>query len=121
ADFQASLREAAALEDFLDRARLYGQEHLFLIGARILSGTVSAAQAGVTFARLADVLIRALHRAVERSFAETHGRIRGGETAVLAMGKLGGREMTATSDLDLIIVYDFDEEHPESDGQRPLY
>ena len=37
------------------------------------------------------------------------------------MGKLGGREMTATSDLDLILVYDFDDEHPESDGKRPLY
>ena len=40
---------------------------------------------------------------------------------MLALGKLGGREMTATSDLDLIIVYDFDEEHPQSDGARPLY
>jgi glutamate-ammonia-ligase adenylyltransferase len=41
--------------------------------------------------------------------------------ALLALGKLGGREMTATSDLDLIIVYDFDPEHPQSDGARPLY
>ena len=40
---------------------------------------------------------------------------------MLALGKLGGREMTATSDLDLIIVYDFDAEHPQSDGARPLY
>ena len=37
------------------------------------------------------------------------------------MGKLGGREMTATSDLDLILIYDFDQAHPESDGKRPLY
>jgi glutamate-ammonia-ligase adenylyltransferase len=29
--------------------------------------------------------------------------------------------MTATSDLDLIVVYDFDSEHPESNGPRPLY
>ena len=29
--------------------------------------------------------------------------------------------MTATSDLDLILVYDFDDENPESDGARPLY
>jgi glutamate-ammonia-ligase adenylyltransferase len=121
AELRASLGQASALEDFLDRARLFGQEHMFLIGARILSGTVSAAQAGTAFARLADVVIRALHGAVERSFAEVHGRIRGGEAAVLAMGKLGGREMTATSDLDLIIIYDFDEQHPESDGARSLY
>jgi [glutamine synthetase] adenylyltransferase / [glutamine synthetase]-adenylyl-L-tyrosine phosphorylase len=29
--------------------------------------------------------------------------------------------MTATSDLDLILIYDFDAEHPESDGKRSLY
>jgi glutamate-ammonia-ligase adenylyltransferase len=121
AALQASLRQASALEDFLDRARLFGQEHMFLIGARILSGTVSAGQAGATFARLADALVRALHAAVASSFAELHGRIRGGEAAVLAMGKLGGQEMTATSDLDLIVVYEFEAEHPESDGVRPLY
>src|SRR5262249_41500346 len=43
------------------------------------------------------------------------------EVAILALGKLGGREMTPTSDLDLIVVYDFDPEQPESDGGRPLY
>ncbi len=30
-----------------------------------------------------------------------------GRSAIVAMGKLGGREMTAASDLDLIVVYDF--------------
>jgi glutamate-ammonia-ligase adenylyltransferase len=29
--------------------------------------------------------------------------------------------MTANSDLDLIIVYDFDEDEPQSDGERSLY
>ena len=102
--------------------RMFGQEQMFLIGARILSGTVSAEQAGEAFARLADVVDpRAASRASRTTFAEAHGRMRGQETAVLALGKLGGREMTATSDLDLIIVYDFDAEHPQSDGARPLY
>ncbi len=43
------------------------------------------------------------------------------EIAVLALGKLGGREMAATSDLDLIVIYEFDPEHPDSTGPRPLY
>jgi glutamate-ammonia-ligase adenylyltransferase len=47
--------------------------------------------------------------------------MRNEESAVIAMGKLGGCEMTATSDLDLILVYDFDDDNPESDGARPLY
>ncbi len=116
-----SLRQSSSYEDFLDRIRIFAQEQMFLIGTRILSGTVSAEQAGEAFARLADMLVRSLYRAVEGEFIKLHGRIAGQEVAILAMGKLGGREMTATSDLDLIVIYDFDTEHPESDGKRPLY
>lgn len=121
AELQRTLSEAQSYEDYLDRLRLFSQEHMFLIGARILSGTVSAEQAGEAFARLADIIIRALHRKVEDMFAQAHGRIKGQEIVLLALGKLGGREITATSDLDLIIVYDFDAEHPQSDGGRSLY
>ena len=121
AELSGSLAQAGSYEDLLDRARQFGQEHMFLIGVRILSGTVSAEQAGEAFARLADVLIRAVHRAVEDNFIIAHGRMKGQQSAILALGKLGGRETTATSDLDLIIVYDFDEEHPQSNGPRKLY
>jgi [glutamine synthetase] adenylyltransferase / [glutamine synthetase]-adenylyl-L-tyrosine phosphorylase len=121
AELARSLEQARTDEDFLDRVRLFGQEHMFLIGARILSGTVSAEQAGEAFASLADVVIRALHHTTEKTFAASYGRIPGGESAILSMGKLGGREMTASSDLDLIVIYDFDPAHPESDGPRPLY
>jgi glutamate-ammonia-ligase adenylyltransferase len=116
-----SLRQAGSFEDFLDRIRIFAQEQMFLLGTRILSGTASAEQAGEAFARLADVLIRSLHRAIEEQFVRQHGRIAGQESAILALGKLGGREMTATSDLDLIVVYDFDPDRPESSGPRPLY
>jgi glutamate-ammonia-ligase adenylyltransferase len=36
------------------------------------------------------------------------------------MGKLGGREMTASSDLDLVFVYDVPDGVESSDGQKPL-
>ena len=105
----------------VDAIRLFGQEHMFLIGARIISGSLSAQQAGETFARLADVLLNVVHRWVQAEFAKTHGFVSGGESAVLALGRLGAREMTAGSDLDLIVVYDFDQQHPQSDGKRPLH
>jgi glutamate-ammonia-ligase adenylyltransferase len=116
-----SLGQAGSYEDFLDRIRIFAQEQMFLIGTRIISGTVSAEQAGEAFARLADALIRCLHRTIEEHFAQLHGRIAGQQTAILALGRLGGREMTASSDLDLIVVYDFDSERPESVGPRRLY
>ena len=119
--FDAALAQSRHDEDLLERIRMFGLEYMFLIGVRILSGTVTARQAGEAFAKLADAVIRAVHRAVADNFAVSYGHMRGEETAVVAMGKLGGYEMTATSDLDLILVYDFDDKYPESNGARPLY
>ncbi|UZE47540.1 bifunctional [glutamine synthetase] adenylyltransferase/[glutamine synthetase]-adenylyl-L-tyrosine phosphorylase [Rhodopseudomonas sp. P2A-2r] len=117
----ATLQDANSYEEFLDRLRLFGQESLFLIGARILSGTVSAQQAGIAFADVAEGITHTLHGLVMDQFASQHGRIKGQHTAILAMGRLGSREMTASSDLDLILIYDHDLEEPDSDGARPLH
>ncbi|MCP4615075.1 MAG: bifunctional [glutamine synthetase] adenylyltransferase/[glutamine synthetase]-adenylyl-L-tyrosine phosphorylase [Bradyrhizobium sp.] len=117
----ATLQDAASYEDFLDRLRLFGQESLFLIGARILSGTVSAQQAGGAFADVAEGIVHTVHGLVTDQFAGQYGRIAGQETAIVAMGRLGGREMTASSDLDLILLYDYDHEQPDSDGERSLH
>jgi [glutamine synthetase] adenylyltransferase / [glutamine synthetase]-adenylyl-L-tyrosine phosphorylase len=119
--FDAALAQSRYHEDLLERIRMFGLEYMFLIGVRILTGTVTARQAGEAFARLADAVIRAVHRSVGANFATAHGHMREEETAVVALGKLGGYEMTATSDLDLILIYDFDGGFPESDGPRPLY
>ncbi|HWK38017.1 MAG TPA: bifunctional [glutamine synthetase] adenylyltransferase/[glutamine synthetase]-adenylyl-L-tyrosine phosphorylase [Hyphomicrobium sp.] len=104
----------------LDRARVIGSEQQFLIGVRVLSGAIKANQAGGAYALLAERMIDGLLRAVERDLERTHGKVPGGAAAVLAMGKLGGRETTAASDLDLILIYDFDEKAAQSDGARPL-
>src|SRR2546430_9118755 len=117
----ATLADADSYEYFLDRLRLFGQESLFLIGARILSGTVSAQQASVAFADVAEGIVHTVHGLVRDQFATQYGRIQGQETAILAMGRLGSREMTASSDLDLILLYDFDTDSPDSDGERSLH
>jgi glutamate-ammonia-ligase adenylyltransferase len=111
---------APDLQEALDRARAVGNEQGFLIGVRVLSGSIRAGQAGGAYARLAEHLIAALQHRVEEEMAQAHGRLPGGGAVVLAMGKLGGREMTAASDLDLILVYDCDSDAEQSDGPRPL-
>ncbi|HEY8066062.1 MAG TPA: bifunctional [glutamine synthetase] adenylyltransferase/[glutamine synthetase]-adenylyl-L-tyrosine phosphorylase [Methylosinus sp.] len=119
ASFQRSLAETRSYEEALDAARVFGQEQKFLIGVRILTGALSVAEAGLAYARLAECVIAALLPRVEAEFARAHGRIEGGRAAVVALGKLGGREMTAASDLDLMLLYDADP-HAESEGERPL-
>ncbi|MCB1436671.1 MAG: bifunctional [glutamine synthetase] adenylyltransferase/[glutamine synthetase]-adenylyl-L-tyrosine phosphorylase [Rhodobiaceae bacterium] len=117
---ETALGLARSYEEMLDRARRFGQEQAFLIGVRVLSGTISASQAGGAFAALAEMLVKRLHKAAGEELAQTHGLVPGGSSVVLALGKLGGSEITAASDLDLIVIYDFPEDTTASDGRRPL-
>ncbi|MDZ4380503.1 MAG: bifunctional [glutamine synthetase] adenylyltransferase/[glutamine synthetase]-adenylyl-L-tyrosine phosphorylase [Parvibaculum sp.] len=119
-----SLREelahAADYQDVLDFARVWAREYRFRLGVRVLSGSADAEEAGPAYAALASELVAALAPAAEARVAEKHGRVPGGRFAVVAMGKLGSEEMSAASDLDLIVIYDADPE-VSSDGERPLY
>ncbi len=112
--------EAVSYEDALDRARIFGQEQKFLIGVRVLTGTLSVGDAGRAYARLAGVLVARLFDQASCEFARAHGVIEGGAVAVVAMGKLGGFEMTAASDLDLMLLYDADPLAESKGGERTL-
>jgi len=89
-------------EERLNRARIAGEEQSFLVGAGLLSGTVSPREAGEAYSLLAEATIETLLEVVQAEF----GTADFPPPAIIAMGKLGGREMTAASDLDLIVVYD---------------
>ena len=115
-----AIAEAYDYQEALDRARIVGREQGFLIGVRVISGTISARQAGAAYAGLAETLIAVLAERVEAELVRQHGRMPDGHAAVIAMGKLGGREMTASSDLDLIVVYDYEGDTAQSDGPRSL-
>jgi [glutamine synthetase] adenylyltransferase / [glutamine synthetase]-adenylyl-L-tyrosine phosphorylase len=111
----------AETEVFLDSVRDFAQEELFPIGLRLWSGMLEPLQAAHAFSALASSVIGACFTHLERVFADAHGRVPNGRSIVLALGKLGSREMTAVSDLDLLFIYDFDPSRPESDGARPLH
>ena len=109
-----------SLDELADRARILGREQMFRVGVRVLSETVSAEEAGHGFSQLAELLVQRLHQGAQAEVAARHGAVEGGASAVIAMGKLGGREMTAGSDLDLILVYAADAGAESSDGTKPL-
>lgn len=117
---EISFEEADSYEDMLDRARIFGQEQTFLIGVRVLTGTLSPTEAGAAHAALASVIVSAITERVGDELARVHGRMPGVACAVIAMGKLGGREMTAASDLDLMLLYDDPADADASDGPKPL-
>lgn len=124
AEMQNQVREfLAGEEDFeraLDEARRWGKEQMFRVGLTVLRGAIGAEGAGSAYADIADVLLVGLSDLAKKDIERTHGVIQGTRFAVIGMGKLGGRELTATSDLDLIVVYDAPQDIGRSDGIRPL-
>jgi [glutamine synthetase] adenylyltransferase / [glutamine synthetase]-adenylyl-L-tyrosine phosphorylase len=117
----AAFLEGAELhEEVLDRLRIFTAEQKFLIGVRLLTGAIDAVRAGKAFSDLADLTIGGALDAVTREFAIRHGRVPGARVCILGMGKLGSRELTAGSDVDLILLYDHDPEAEQSDGDKPL-
>jgi glutamate-ammonia-ligase adenylyltransferase len=117
---ESFLGPSKVYEDILDRLRIFAAEHRFLIGIRLLTGAIDGARAGKAFSDLADLVIDRALQAVIDEFAGKHGKISGGRIAILGMGKLGSRELTAGSDIDLILLYDHDEHAEESDGEKGL-
>ena len=107
-------------EDRLDRLRIFAAEQRFLIGIRLLTGAISGDDAGRAFTHLADLLIDAALKAVVGEIEAAHGAYPGGRVAIMGMGKLGSFELTAGSDVDLILLYDYDGDALESTGQKPL-
>jgi len=111
---------AAHFEDALDAIRQLADELRLILGVRLLRGRLDPESAGRAYATLAELVIAALLPAVTAEFAKAHGPPPGGGMAVLALGKLGSREMNERSDLDLIFVYEAPADDTPSNGPRPL-
>ena len=112
--------DATDLQDLLDAVRRWANDKVFQIGVHLLQGMLTPVEAGKPLSDIADACIATLLPGVERDFMAEHGQVPGGEFAVIAFGKLGSLEMTLSSDLDLLFLYDHGPGHPESDGARPL-
>jgi [glutamine synthetase] adenylyltransferase / [glutamine synthetase]-adenylyl-L-tyrosine phosphorylase len=122
AELDAAFRRAlsGSYEERLDAARRFTREAIFRVGVQIVEGAARAEEAGPALTDIAECIIAGLLPEVENEMAASHGRVPGAGFSVVAMGKLGGREMTASSDLDLVFVYDAPPGVEASDGKKPL-
>jgi glutamate-ammonia-ligase adenylyltransferase len=119
ADLDRWLAGETDYERQLDIVRRWAREQRFRVGVQVLRGLAKPTEAGAVYSAIAQTCLDALLPGVIAEFATRHGMPPGAGLAVIAMGKLGSREMTEGSDLDLIIVYD-PGDATASDGPRPL-
>lgn len=93
---------------------------------RDLGGHADLAEVVETMSAFADFVIQTHLRVLMAEMVIAHGTPIGQDTGapqemiVLGMGKLGGRELNVSSDIDLIFVYGEGGETQAGEGQRPL-
>jgi glutamate-ammonia-ligase adenylyltransferase len=114
------LADARDFQDVLDISRRWANDRRFQVGVHLLEHAADVDEVGRAMSEIAEVALEGVWPYVQAEFAEKHGHLPGPGMAVIAMGKLGGKEMTISSDLDLIFVYEAPDETAESDGAKPL-
>lgn len=112
-------------ETALKRAlRLLRNEVFGALVERDLSGAATLDEVTGTMTDLAEFAVRAAISVIGRELEALHGQPMGQssgevqELVVVGMGKLGGRELNVSSDIDLIFLYD--EDGDTHGGPRPL-
>ena len=114
ATLQQSLDLVKTHEHKLDALRRFHRREMLRIGARDLFRVSSVRETVHSLSRLAELVIHAAYQLVNERLQRRYGipyhpgpRKTTVETGfvVLGMGKLGGRELNYSSDVDLIYVY----------------
>ena len=121
AELERALQEARDFQDVLELSRRWANDSKFQAGVHLLDRISSADDCALALSATAETVLRGIFPAVRRELEAVNGTLPGPGLAVIALGKLGGREMTATSDLDLVFLYEGPEEAQTSDGPKPLH
>lgn len=101
--FEKYINQPFDFEDTLDHVRRDVREEHFRVCASTLSQITHVNQTPVRFSNIADAAIRAILPVAVKEVSKSHALQ--GDYAVLGLGKLGGRELSLSSDLDLMVIY----------------
>src|SRR3984957_12081082 len=118
--YEGQVAAAQSVEHALFLLREWRRREMVRIAWRDIAGTAAVAETLQAVSDLADAAIRAAVAAAERHLLPTFGEPQRSNPAqppfiVLGMGKLGGRELNFSSDIDLIFLFT---EAGETSGPR---
>ena len=100
------MRFAPAFEQKMIYLRTFNNEKRFQAGVQLLKSLASPQQVGAFLSDVAEVILQSTMQEVWAEYAAVNASVGDTPFAVVALGKLGGREMTFGSDLDIIFLYD---------------
>jgi len=114
------LKKAKDMQDTLEIVRRWTHGRQFRIGIQLIKDKINTQDAIVGLSNIADVVISVLLGEVTKEFEKQHGKIKDSDFSIVAFGKLGSRELTFSSDLDLVFIYRTDDKNASSDGNTLL-
>ena len=122
---EAAMASAGAADETTLKAGLRALRRRVMLRliARDLAGLATLDEVVAAVSALADGVLNAAATWLERNLTAQHGLPRGAvggapqHLHIVAMGKLGGLELNASSDIDLVMLYP---EEGATDGPRPL-
>ncbi|HWO42553.1 MAG TPA: bifunctional [glutamate--ammonia ligase]-adenylyl-L-tyrosine phosphorylase/[glutamate--ammonia-ligase] adenylyltransferase [Candidatus Eisenbacteria bacterium] len=117
-ELREAMRSADDLESRLNVLRRYKTEEFIRIGLHDLGGALALEAVLEQLSCLAEACLQAALDLVFVEMEEKFGAIPRARFAILAMGKLGGRELDYNSDLDLIFIYDALEDAESGGGSQ---
>ena len=109
--------------ELLSALRLYRRRQMVRIAWRDIAGMATLNETLLDLSNLADVCVQCVYERSYAQFASMYGTPCGRDTGeaqplmILGMGKLGGRELNYSSDIDLIFLYP---EAGETDAAEPM-
>lgn len=120
--------EADDLERLMDQLRLFRHAQVLRVAAADVAGVLSLTSVSDHLTAIAETVLEAALAIAWRHLVERHGEPWCGEGAgrrragfaILALGKLGGRELNYGSDLDLVFLHDSRGSAQQTDGERPV-
>ncbi len=121
-DFKHSVIDTQSFENWLLHAQRWTSRQRFLVSLQLLNGSLNPSEAARHYTSIAQTVVSAVYDRAWSEFVNQHGKIKNTEHCVLGLGRLGSRQMTSTSDLDLVFLYRaFGKEKDRvSDGPEPL-
>jgi glutamate-ammonia-ligase adenylyltransferase len=102
--YMSEIHHAGDFEGALNAARRLVREDHFRVTVGLLTGQVSPDLAPLLFTKIADQTVSVLMPSAIKE-CQIKGFPIEGDMAVLALGKMGGKEMNLMSDLDIMLIY----------------
>src|SRR5271166_140628 len=99
------IRASADFESRLDALRAFRHQEFLRIAIADLAGSIALSEVQSELTQLAEIVLRQALEIARAEVSRSHGVPTSMKLCAIGMGRLGSREMSYNSDLDLIFVY----------------